>query len=156
MRDSRSLRVGETWPRPGPRRVARAGLRRVRVRSRDSRPGPARCALCRFFVVSSFLQHNRPNRFRLLLDLNDPDSQTVMPLRSGEVLLDRRWISLQGESHPAEFKSVEIKPLPAAAPGRASRRRRLSRPDERRRYVDRPVSPRAICLLAISRSMIRT
>ena len=100
---------------------------------------------------------------RPLFDLNDPDSQTVMPLRSGEVLLDRRWISLQGESHPAEFKSVEIKPLPAAAPGRTSRARRPSRPDERRRYVDRPVSslphpvsPRAICLLAISRSMIRT
>jgi hypothetical protein len=28
-------------------------------------------------------------------------------------MLGGGWISLQGESHPVEFKVVEIKPLPA-------------------------------------------
>ena len=28
-------------------------------------------------------------------------------------MLDRGWISIQGESHPVEFKSIEIKPLPS-------------------------------------------
>lgn len=60
------------------------------------------------------MQYQRPQ-----LDPNDPDAQTLMRIRNGEVMLDRGWISLQGESHPVEFKSVEIKPLPAAAPGGA-------------------------------------
>ena len=62
------------------------------------------------------MKYQRPQ-----LDPNDPDAQTLMRLRDGEVMLDRGWISLQGESHPVEFKSVEIRPLPAAAPGGAPR-----------------------------------
>ena len=62
------------------------------------------------------MQYQRPQ-----LDPNDPDAQTLMRIRNGEVMLDRGWISLQGESHPVEFKSVEIKPLPAAASGGTSR-----------------------------------
>jgi len=62
------------------------------------------------------MKYQRPQ-----LDPNDPDAQTLMRIRDGDVMLDRGWISLQGESHPVEFKSVEIKPLPAAAPGGAPR-----------------------------------
>ena len=57
------------------------------------------------------MKYQRPQ-----LDPNDPDAQTLMRIRNGDVMLDRGWISLQGESHPVEFKSVEIRPLPAAAP----------------------------------------
>ncbi|MCP4013016.1 MAG: DUF1080 domain-containing protein [Phycisphaeraceae bacterium] len=62
------------------------------------------------------MKYQRPQ-----LDPNDPDAQTLMRIRNGDVMLDRGWISLQGESHPVEFKSVEIKPLPAEAPGGAPR-----------------------------------
>ena len=62
------------------------------------------------------MKYQRPQ-----LDPNDPDAQTLMRIRNGDVMLDRGWISLQGESHPVEFKSVEIRPLPAAAPGGAPR-----------------------------------
>jgi len=62
------------------------------------------------------MKYQRPQ-----LDPNDPDAQTLMRIRDGDVMLDRGWISLQGESHPVEFKSVEIKPLPAATPGGAPR-----------------------------------
>lgn len=62
------------------------------------------------------MKYQRPQ-----LDPNDPDAQTLMRIRDGDVMLDRGWISLQGESHPVEFKSVEIRPLPAAAPGGAPR-----------------------------------
>ena len=62
------------------------------------------------------MKYQRPQ-----LDPNDPDAQTLMRIRNGDVMLDRGWISLQGESHPVEFKSVEIKPLPPAAPGGAPR-----------------------------------
>ena len=62
------------------------------------------------------MKYQRPQ-----LDPSDPDAQTLMRIRNGEVMLDRGWISLQGESHPVEFKSVEIKPVPVAAPGGASR-----------------------------------
>lgn len=58
------------------------------------------------------MKYERPQ-----LDPNDPDARTLMRIRNGEVMLDRGWISLQGESHPVEFKSVELKPLPAAVPG---------------------------------------
>ena len=57
------------------------------------------------------MKYQRPQ-----LDPNDPDARTLMQIRNGEAMLDRGWISLQGESHPVEFKSVEIKPLPAANP----------------------------------------
>ena len=62
------------------------------------------------------MKYQRPQ-----LDPNDPDAQTLMRIRNGDVMLDRGWISLQGESHPVEFKSVEIRPLPAATPGGAPR-----------------------------------
>ena len=44
---------------------------------------------------------------------NDPDAKMLMQQRNGEVMLDGGWISLQGESHPVEFRRVEVKPLPA-------------------------------------------
>ena len=54
------------------------------------------------------LRYERPQ-----LDPRDPDAKAIMQQRNGEVMLDRGWISLQGESHPVEFKSVELKVLPA-------------------------------------------
>ena len=62
------------------------------------------------------MKYQRPQ-----LDPNDPDAQTLMRIRNGDVMLDRGWISLQGESHPVEFRSVEIRPLPAATEGGAPR-----------------------------------
>ncbi|MAB72468.1 MAG: hypothetical protein CMJ54_08175 [Planctomycetaceae bacterium] len=62
------------------------------------------------------MKYQRPQ-----LDPSDPDAQIQMRIRNGDVMLDRGWISLQGESHPVEFKSVEIKPLPADARGGAAR-----------------------------------
>ena len=63
------------------------------------------------------MRYERPQ-----LDPRDPDATSLMQQRNGEVMLDRGWISIQGESHPVEFKSIEIKPLPAAgeAAGRKS------------------------------------
>ncbi|WP_165065005.1 3-keto-disaccharide hydrolase [Paludisphaera rhizosphaerae] len=40
------------------------------------------------------------------LDLNDPDAARI--LKNGERDLDGGWISLQAESHPVEFRKVEI------------------------------------------------
>jgi hypothetical protein len=54
------------------------------------------------------MRYERPQ-----LDPRDPDAQAIMQQRNGEVMLDRGWISIQGESHPVEFKSIEIKPLAA-------------------------------------------
>ena len=54
------------------------------------------------------MRYQRPQ-----LDPGDPDAKAIMQRRNGELMLSRGWISLQGESHPVEFKSVEIKPLPA-------------------------------------------
>ncbi len=54
------------------------------------------------------MRYERPQ-----LDPRDPDAQAIMQQRNGDVMLDRGWISIQGESHPVEFKSIEIKPLPA-------------------------------------------
>ncbi|MCP4836224.1 MAG: DUF1080 domain-containing protein [Phycisphaera sp.] len=54
------------------------------------------------------MRYERPQ-----LDPRDPDAQSLMQQRNGDVMLDRGWISIQGESHPVEFKSIEIRPLPA-------------------------------------------
>jgi hypothetical protein len=54
------------------------------------------------------LRYQRPQ-----LDPNDADAKMLMQQRNGDVMLGGGWISLQGESHPVEFKLVEIKPLPA-------------------------------------------
>ncbi len=62
------------------------------------------------------MRYQRPQ-----LDPNDADARNLMRMRKGEIMLDRGWISLQGESHPVEFKSVEIKSLPAAVPTAESR-----------------------------------
>ena len=62
------------------------------------------------------MKYQRPQ-----LDPRDPDAQALMQQRNGEVMLDRGWISLQGESHPVEFKSVELMVLPAAKVAAPSR-----------------------------------
>lgn len=59
---------------------------------------------------TTVLSYERPQ-----LDPNDPDAKMLMQQRNGEVMLDGGWISLQGESHPVEFRRVEVKPLPAKA-----------------------------------------
>lgn len=47
------------------------------------------------------------------LDPNDPHSQGLIANRDGKLLLDGGTISLQSESHPIEFRRVEIQVLPA-------------------------------------------
>ena len=47
------------------------------------------------------------------LDPNDPHSQGLIAKRDGKLLLDGGTISLQSESHPIEFRRVEIQVLPA-------------------------------------------
>jgi hypothetical protein len=43
------------------------------------------------------------------LDPNDADGAGL--IKDGKKLLEGGWISLQSESHPVEFRKVEIKPL---------------------------------------------
>ena len=62
------------------------------------------------------MKYQRPQ-----LDPQDPDAQSLMQQRNGEVMLDRGWISLQGESHPVEFKSVELMVLPAVKTAETSK-----------------------------------
>ena len=47
------------------------------------------------------------------LDPKDPHSQGLIAKRDGRLLLDGGTISLQSESHPIEFRRVEIQVLPA-------------------------------------------
>lgn len=46
------------------------------------------------------------------LDPGDPHSKKLADARDGKLLLDRGTISLQSESHPIEFRRVEIRELP--------------------------------------------
>jgi len=46
------------------------------------------------------------------LDPNDPHAKKLAEARDGKLLLDRGTISLQSESHPIEFRRVEIMELP--------------------------------------------
>ena len=43
------------------------------------------------------------------LDVNDPDAQKLIV--GGKTMLDRGYIALQAESHPVEFRRVELLPL---------------------------------------------
>jgi hypothetical protein len=45
------------------------------------------------------------------LDSSDPDGQKLLEQRHGERMLSGGYISLQAESHPIEFRKVEIMPL---------------------------------------------
>ncbi|MCK4872061.1 MAG: DUF1080 domain-containing protein [Phycisphaerales bacterium] len=45
------------------------------------------------------------------LDPSDADAKAWIERRGGEMLLDRGTISLQAESHPCEFRSIELLPL---------------------------------------------
>jgi len=47
------------------------------------------------------------------LDPNDPHSKGLIAKRDGKLLLEGGTISLQSESHPIEFRRVEIQVLPA-------------------------------------------
>ena len=67
------------------------------------------------------MRYERPQ-----LDPRDPDASSLMQQRNGEVMLDRGWISIQGESHPVEFKSIELKALPAT--GEASGKESAKKP----------------------------
>ena len=67
------------------------------------------------------MRYERPQ-----LDPRDPDASSLMQQRNGEVMLDRGWISIQGESHPVEFKSIELKALPVT--GEASGKESAKKP----------------------------
>ena len=45
------------------------------------------------------------------LDPGDADAKRILEQRGGEKLLREGWISLQAESHPVEFRKVELLPL---------------------------------------------
>ena len=51
------------------------------------------------------IQYTQPQ-----LDKNDPDARPL--IKDGNIMLDSGTISLQSESHPVEFRKVEIKELP--------------------------------------------
>ena len=53
------------------------------------------------------MRYQRPQ-----LDPRDPDARAIMDRRGGDLSLGRGWIALQGESHPVEFKSVELQVIP--------------------------------------------
>ncbi|MCP4712107.1 MAG: DUF1080 domain-containing protein, partial [Planctomycetes bacterium] len=46
------------------------------------------------------------------LDRNDPDAQKL--IENDQVMLHEGYISLQSESHPVEFRKIEILPLPSS------------------------------------------
>ena len=52
------------------------------------------------------LEYERPQ-----LDPNDHDAQKL--IKDGNVMLDGGYIALQSESHPIEFRNIEIRTLPA-------------------------------------------
>lgn len=54
------------------------------------------------------LEYERPQ-----LDPRDADAKALIAARDGELLLDGGWISLQAESHPVDFRNIQIKVLPA-------------------------------------------
>jgi hypothetical protein len=45
------------------------------------------------------------------LDPNDADAKPLIDAAKGELMLKRGWISLQSESHPCEFRKIEIMEL---------------------------------------------
>ena len=53
------------------------------------------------------LEYQRPQ-----LDPNDVDAKKIISKRDGEVMLNRGWIALQAESHPVDFRNIQIMPLP--------------------------------------------
>lgn len=53
------------------------------------------------------LEYERPQ-----LDPRDKDAKTLIAKRNGELLLDSGWISLQAESHPVDFRNIQIMVLP--------------------------------------------
>ena len=56
------------------------------------------------------LEYERPQ-----LDPRDKDAKTLIAKRNGELLLDSGWISLQAESHPVDFRNIQIMVLPKGA-----------------------------------------
>lgn len=52
------------------------------------------------------LEYTRPQ-----LDPADSDAARLIEAAGGEVLLSQGWIALQAESHPVEFRRVELLPL---------------------------------------------
>ena len=56
--------------------------------------------------------HRHPLRLRLLrLDDGDAHSKTLIDANGGDIRISGGSISLQSESHPVEYRKVEIKLL---------------------------------------------
>ena len=53
------------------------------------------------------LEYQRPQ-----LDPSDGDARKIIADEEGDLMLDRGWIALQAESHPVDFRNVEIMLLP--------------------------------------------
>lgn len=59
-----------------------------------------------FVNGEAVLEYQQPQ-----LDPGDADAKRLIEERGGEKLLKEGWISLQAESHPVEFRKVELMPL---------------------------------------------
>ena len=59
-----------------------------------------------FINGEEVLAYTRPQ-----LDSSDPDGKALLEKRKGEAVLTEGWIALQGESHPVDFRNIEIMPL---------------------------------------------
>jgi hypothetical protein len=59
----------------------------------------------RHFVEGELvLEYEKPQ-----LDPKDPDAARILRERNGEVLLHEGYIAIQAESHPTEFRKIEIR-----------------------------------------------
>lgn len=59
-----------------------------------------------FINGKEVMSYSRPQ-----LDSSDPDGKALLEKRKGEAVLTEGWIALQGESHPVDFRNIEIMPL---------------------------------------------
>ena len=57
------------------------------------------------------LEYQRPQ-----LDPSDGDARKIIADEEGDLMLDRGWIALQAESHPVDFRNIEIMLLPEDKP----------------------------------------
>ena len=57
------------------------------------------------------LEYQRPQ-----LDPSDADARKIIADEEGDLMLDGGWIALQAESHPVDFRNIEIMLLPEDKP----------------------------------------
>ena len=68
--------------------------------------GANRKGIMRWSTHCEVIEYEQPQ-----LDPKDADAAKIIKERGGKLLLEEGYISLQAESHPVEFRKVEIKVL---------------------------------------------